>query len=120
MREEQIEKITKRVGSLDAPQLIAILESLGVGEDVILLPEAISIPKLLEKDVASLQRELSFLSKAGRLYKILEENGRIIIDLNTFSEKCILEYSESAPVRMLSSVILKTHPYYQKVKKMVH
>ena len=93
MHKEQIEQITRQVGTEDASRLINKLESLGVGENVILSEEYISIPKSLVKDVASFQQELSFLSKAGRLYEILEENGRIIIDIVKCSDVPLSWYS---------------------------
>lgn len=94
MRKEQIREIFDKVGDLDAPQLIKILENLGVGEDVILSKiGSISIPKTSVTDLASLQVRLGSLSKAGRSFEILEEGDRLIID--TIQRQS--SYTTSAP-----------------------
>jgi len=81
MHIKQIEIITKKVGSTDAPGLIKTLESFGVGEDVEITEDEISIPKSVVKNSATLQSELSSLSKVGRLYQLSEKDGRILINV---------------------------------------
>lgn len=80
MREDQKEEITKSIGTLDAPHLIAKIESLGVGEDVKLYDRGISIPRVSVNDISVLQKELSTLSKAGRSFEITVDGNRINID----------------------------------------
>jgi hypothetical protein len=87
MRKEQIETITEKVGSADAPGLIEKLNSLGVGEDIKLTDVGISIPKTVVTKISVLQSELSSLSKVGRTYEISEEGERIIINTITIKLK---------------------------------
>lgn len=102
MNTKQIETIKKRLGTADAPQFIAKLESLGVGEDVIINGDEISILKSVVKDLSALQHELSTLSTVGRAFPLSEKNDRIKIDIVVYHKEFLGDY-QSAMIGSIDS-----------------
>lgn len=78
---ELAETISQKIGNIDAPSLIKKLNSLGVGNDIKLIEDSLSIPKSAITDVSSLQAELSSLSKVGRLFEATEDGDRLLINI---------------------------------------
>lgn len=75
-----IAEITKKLGSADAPGLIAKLEALGVEDDAEFYERGISIPAVLVKNLEGFQHELSTVSKVGRALNVSLVDDRIQID----------------------------------------
>lgn len=80
MKKELIAEITKKLGSDDAPGLIAKLKALGVEDDAQFYERGISIPAVLVKNLESFQQELNTVSKFGRAFNVSLVKDRIQID----------------------------------------
>jgi len=73
-------EITKKIGSIDGPELISTLEAMGVGDDVQFYDRGISIPAGLIEDVQDFQRQLSTLSD-DRAFTVNVSKARIQINI---------------------------------------
>lgn len=85
MNNAQQEKLIRALGELDGPRLIAKLDSLGIGENILFTERGDpSIPLSCIANLSKLQSELSSLSHTGRTFQTTVVGDRLEID--TYSQ----------------------------------
>jgi hypothetical protein len=83
--------LLENLGPRDALLMMETLDAFGVRNNLVITPDAISIPSSAIKDLAAFQTKLSTLSRNNRTFEISTEKDHIII--NTAIRHTALRYS---------------------------